>query len=264
MKIRTVLAHHGGKWSMAEEIIKRFPPHRIYVEPFCGSCSVLLQKPKSFVEIVNDRDDTIVSIFRALREHPLELATKLWAVPYAKRNWAEAPRDRLEEAALAIAQAQQFYLGAQKTSTFVVDATAAAHKPKSDVWAEWHERVFPAAARLKTVQILCEDAVEVVKRFGQEPEALLYVDPPYIGHEDEYRHQVNYADLVDACRDAKAKIVVSESTEGALRWPAEWRREVLIRTGRSGAGRHKKSKKNEEYLIFNFGPTAANEVEGRE
>lgn len=254
-EIRTPLIHHGGKWNMAKHIIARFPEHRIYVEPFCGSCAVLLQKPKSFVEIVNDKDDVIVEVFKALRDHPLELAAKLWAMPYAKRNWKEPVIDDLEAAALTIAKAKQHYVGSQRTSTFSIDATPAAHKPKADVWGEWHERVIPAAIRLKTVQILCEDAVDVIQRFADNEHALIYIDPPYVGHEKEYRLTVDYQALIGACLNAKAKIVVSEFAEGEKYWPADWRRETIQTTGRSKTGRHGKAKVNTEYLIFNFAPT---------
>jgi DNA adenine methylase len=249
---RTPLNHHGAKWNMAPDIIATFPEHRIYVEPFCGSCAVLLRKPRSFVEIINDKDDIIVNIFRTLRDHPLELAAKLWATPYAKRNWASPPNDDIERAAMEIAKTKQYYVGSQKTSTFSIDATAAAHRPKADVWGDWHERIIPAAARLKAVQILCEDGISVVNRFAADPDALIYIDPPYVGHEAEYRCAVDYPALVASCVGAKAKIVVSEFAEGETAWPSDWRRQTIVTTGRARTGKHGKAKKNLEYLIFNW------------
>jgi len=228
------------------------PKHKIYVEPFCGSCSVLFHKPRSFVEIVNDRDENLINIFRQIKENPLELLARVWATPYARANFNFETENKAEQAALEIAKAKQFYIGNQSTSTFSVDATAAAHKPKANVWAEWHERILPAAARLKTVYMLCDDAVDVVRRFANNPDAFIYIDPPYIGHEKEYRIGVDYASLVSACVGAKAKIMVSEFEAGAGAWPPEWRREVLETTGRSGSGKHKKTKKNREYLIMNY------------
>lgn len=239
---------------MAKHIVKHFPEHKIYIEPFCGSCSVLFAKPKSFVEIVNDRDDTIVNVFKTLRDDPLILAAKLWAMPYAQRNWAFPTDCDAEKAALAIAQAKQFYIGNQTTSTFSVDACAAAHKPKSEVWSDWHDRVIPAASRLKSVQILNRDAIEVIERFKGNPEALIYIDPPYKGHEKEYRYKVDYQKMIDACVDTKAKIMVSEFEQGAALWPCSFHRKTFQVTGRSKTGRHGKAKMNTEYLLFNFTP----------
>ncbi len=65
---RPVLRYHGGKFKLAQWIISHFPPHRVYVEAFGGAGSVLLQKPRSVGEVYNDRWDTVVNIFRVLRD----------------------------------------------------------------------------------------------------------------------------------------------------------------------------------------------------
>lgn len=244
--------HHGAKWGMAKKIVGLFPAHRIYVEPFCGSCAVLFAKGKSFVEVINDRDDVIVNVFKQLRDNPLELAARLWAMPYAKTNWQFKSDDEAEKAALAIAKAKQFYIGNQTTSTFSIDACAAAHKPKGDVWAGWHERVIPAASRLKHVQILNKDALEVIEQFRDNPEALLYIDPPYVGHEREYRYAVDYGRLIELCTGAAAQIVISEFELGASRWPEEFKRTIFKVTGRSASGAHRKTKTNTEVCLTNF------------
>ena len=238
-----ILMHHGAKWLFAKKLISIFPPHKIYVEPFCGSCSVLFNKPKSFIEVINDSDDIIVNIFKELRDNPLVLAAKLWAMPYAQRNWKFETNCAAEKASLAIAQAKQFYIGNQSTSTFAIDATDAPHKPKSMVWSDWHERVIPAAARLKSVQILNEDAIKTIERFKDQESALIYIDPPYLGHEKEYRKQVDYSALVSICADAKAKIIISEFETGSQLWPGSYYRHTWETTGRSKTGAHGKSKK---------------------
>lgn len=238
---------------MASKIVGLFPAHKIYVEPFCGSCAVLFAKPPSFVEVVNDIDDTIVNVFKQLRDNPLILAAKLWAMPYAKANWKFTTECDAEAAALAIAKAKQFYLGNQNTSTFSIDACAAAHKPKGAVWSEWHERIIPAAARLKAVQILSQDALEVIARFKDNADALIYVDPPYSGHEKEYRHGVDYDGLIQICSNAKAKIIISEFETGAAKWPEQFRRVRFNVTGRSASGAHRKTKINIEVCLMNFG-----------
>ena len=44
---RPIVRYHGGKWRLAPWILRHLPQHRVYVEPFGGGGSVLLQKPRS-------------------------------------------------------------------------------------------------------------------------------------------------------------------------------------------------------------------------
>jgi DNA adenine methylase len=65
---RPLLRYHGGKWRLAPWIISMMPAHRVYVEPFGGAASVLLQKPVSKVEVLNDKYSRVVNVFRVLRD----------------------------------------------------------------------------------------------------------------------------------------------------------------------------------------------------
>ena len=56
---------YGGKASIAKWIVSHFPEHRTYLEPLCGSAAVLLAKPRSFVEIINDLDEVVMGMWRA-------------------------------------------------------------------------------------------------------------------------------------------------------------------------------------------------------
>ena len=60
--------YHGSKWRLFPWLSQFIPDHRIYVEPFGGGASGLLQKPRAQSEVYNDLDDDIVNFFRVLRD----------------------------------------------------------------------------------------------------------------------------------------------------------------------------------------------------
>lgn len=252
--MQIVYLQYGGKASIAKWIASYFPEHRVYLEPFCGSCSVLLAKPKSFIEIVNDMDARLISMFEVLRERPGELAAVLWATPYSPENWRKAKTsdDALEDARLLIASGQQFYCGNGNNSSWASDTSGARHKPKPSVWADYCRRVVPFAARIKDAQILCEDAIKAIGRVADLEDALIYVDPPYLGHEREYRFTVDYDRLVEALRDCKASVIISEYEIAVERFPG-WSVVRKETAGRARTGAHDTSaKRKTECLIANF------------
>jgi DNA adenine methylase len=260
--VKIPLRRYGGKVYLAKWIISHFPEHTTYVEPFCGSGAVFFAKEPAQAEILNDIDGRIINAFEQMRSRPFELAAMLWATPYAQKNWRQAPATcDLERAALDIAATVQYYAGATHTSTFSIDA-GHANKNKARVWADWFQRILPAAARLKDAQILCEDALAVIARFADLPHALFYVDPPYRGHEGEYADSVCFRDLAACLFAVKGKVIVSGTTAEKDFFPT-WRVVGRQYVGRARVGRHKtmKSKTYEECLYLNFDPPAAGTAE---
>ncbi len=96
MNKRPVLRYHGGKWKLAPWIISHFPPHRIYVEPYGGGGSVLMQKQRSYSEVYNDLWGVVVNVFRVLRDpsQAAELERVIRLTPFAREEF-EATGDEI-------------------------------------------------------------------------------------------------------------------------------------------------------------------------
>jgi len=70
--MKSPIAYFGGKSRLAPAIIKLIPKHTCYVEPFAGAAWVLFKKPPSRAEVLNDRDNNIVNLYRVIQHHPEE------------------------------------------------------------------------------------------------------------------------------------------------------------------------------------------------
>ncbi len=88
--IRPPVKWHGGKRYLAKRIIEHFPKHRIYLEPFGGAASVLLNKPPCEVETYNDLDLRITRLFRVLRDQGSEFVRRVRFIPYSQPEFDAA------------------------------------------------------------------------------------------------------------------------------------------------------------------------------
>src|ERR1035437_9603859 len=109
-----LLPYHGGKWRIAPWIISNMPSHEIYVEPFCGGGSVLLQKPRSRCDVYNDLDEKIVNFFKVVRDNGKELAEKIYFTPYSRKEYElafEPSSDPIESACRTLVRARMGFGG---------------------------------------------------------------------------------------------------------------------------------------------------------
>ena len=90
MAPRPPVKWHGGKRYLAAKIIAHFPDHRVYVEPFGGGASVLLNKRPVEVEVYNDLDGRIVRLFRVLRDRGQEFAEEARLTLYSRIEFETA------------------------------------------------------------------------------------------------------------------------------------------------------------------------------
>ena len=96
---RAALRYYGGKCRIAGKILRYFPAHVCYVEPYGGGASLLLQKEPAYAEVYNDLYHEVVTFFRVLRERPAELIKAIEWTPCAReelRLACEPADDELE------------------------------------------------------------------------------------------------------------------------------------------------------------------------
>lgn len=179
-----MLRYHGGKWRLADWIIRQFPQHLVYVEPFGGAGSVLLRKPRAHAEVYNDLDGEVVNVFRVLRDHGDELKRALVLTPFSREEFEasyEPCEDRIEQARRTIIRSFQGFGSAAvcgETSGFRANSNRSHTTPAHD-WSGYPLCVPAFIERLRGVVIEQRDAAEVMLAHDG-PNTLHYVDPPYV------------------------------------------------------------------------------------
>lgn len=214
------MPYSGGKQTIAEAIVALFPPHVHYVEPFGGALSVLLAKPPSKIETVNDINGDLMTFWRVLRERPAELERVCSLTPHSRaeflgsRDLDGAPDDleRARRVWVQITQSRGARLGVKTGWRFVHGGNRMSLSRYLDGYLR---RIGPAADRLRGVSLECRDAFEVIEAF-ERPDALFYVDPPYLGstrnreqYADEFMDPDQHARLLEVLCNTPAQVVLS-------------------------------------------------------
>lgn len=224
---RPLLRYHGGKWLLAEWIISHFGPHRVYVEPFGGAASVLMQKERVYGEVYNDIDGELVNVFRVLREIATanELERLIRMTAYAREEFKlsyEPTECPIERARRTIVRS---FMGfgsaavskAHKTG-FRSNSNRSGTTPAHD-WVNYPSHLRSFIARLQGVVIENEDAKKVITCHDAS-ETLFYIDPPYpwstryasAAWADCYRHEMtddDHRELAEVLRSVKGSVVIS-------------------------------------------------------
>lgn len=249
--LRPPVKWHGGKFYLARKIVALFPPHHTYVEPFGGAASVLLNKPPSPVEVYNDIDERITRLFRVLRDHPEEFSRRLALTPYSEREWQLSglpADDEIEQARRDFVRWRQSIGGRGDTFSYTLHRT---RRGMADVVSGFLSAIdehLPAIIeRLRRVQIVCRNALEVIRTWDSH-QTLFYCDPPYypdtVTRPGVYRHTMSPQDhknLLELLCTCRGKVILSgypnelyDKTLGC------WRRVVFDVPNHAAGGRKKK------------------------
>ncbi len=217
---RPAVRYHGGKWKLAPWIIGRFPPHRVYVEPYGGGASVLLRKPRAYAEIYNDLDGEIVNLFKVLRDQGEELIRQVSLTPFARDEFELSymeTDDHLERARRTVIRSFQGFGSAAasgKKTGFRFNSNRSGTTPAHD-WANYPKALGALIERLSGVVIENTLAVDVL-RAVDSLDALHYVDPPYVGSTrdggSDYRYEMTDEDhraLADCLKSLKGMVILS-------------------------------------------------------
>lgn len=220
--IRPPVKWHGGKRYLAPRIIELFPEHRVYLEPFGGGASVLLNKKPVDVETYNDLDLRISRLFRVLRTQGQEFVDRARLIPYSQVEFEAAAEHRGDATDLDMAindfvRWRQSFGGKGTSWSYATGRARGGMAGDVNAWWTAIEMLPQIIDRLKRVQILNQPAVKAIKKYDHA-EGLIYADPPYVhstrcpGGREVYGVEMtddDHRDLAAALHNAKAKVILS-------------------------------------------------------
>ena len=204
----------GGKSLLARRIIERIPEHICYAEPFAGAAWVLFKKPESRIEVINDINRDVVTLYRCIQWHLEEF------IRYFK--WVLVSRDEFERLKRAapdtltdIQRAARFYYlqqacfgGRIANPTFGYATSRGSRLNLLRI----EEELSAAHLRLSSVYVECLPYDELISRYDR-PGTFFYVDPPYWDCENYYGPGIfsrdDFTRLAEQIADIQGKFLLS-------------------------------------------------------
>jgi len=266
------VAWYGGKKALTRWLLRSFPPHEKYVEPFGGAAHVLLRKEPTCPEIYNDLDGRVVNLFRVARDPEMcaRLVQILDLTPFSRAEFEAAvraePTEDLVEMARRFMVINRMAFGGKGPSTKISESsfavsTRARRERMADSVAKFRtgvDRLEPVCERLRRVVIECRPADRII-RDHDDIDTLFYVDPPYLpetrsgGRTEAYAHEMTFeehAALLDLLLTVKGKVVLSGYPAPLYDEKlASWRREEIGVTAQMNNSGGKRT----EVIWCNFG-----------
>jgi DNA adenine methylase len=218
--VKPLLKYPGAKWQRSQWIIGQLPKFRTYVEPFFGSGAIFFSLPECpEYAVLNDMSKSVVNLFEVVRTRGPELCAMVELTPWSRDEYYasyELTGDPLEDARRFLVRCWQAF------GTRLNQRTGWRNRGSADggltytLWNQLPERISVIIERLKYAEIENRPALEIIERFLDQEDALIYCDPPYVldtrGGRKLYEAEMTDADhcvLLDALERHSGPVVLS-------------------------------------------------------
>lgn len=220
----TPISYYGGKLNLVKHILPLIPKHKIYVEPFVGGGAVFWSKNQSEIEYINDLNPYIINFYNQVKTNYNELNGYIQATMQSEEMHIKSKEilkrfeyeieKNLEITDKKVETAWSFWVQCNLSYLKVVyggfafaitnnECKNTANRKRRFLNSNYSERI-------KSTNILNEDALEVIKKLDGE-DVFFYFDPPYAesdcGHY-KGKEEVFYR-LLDILPSLKAKWLMS-------------------------------------------------------
>jgi DNA adenine methylase len=179
----------SNKPTFVKWIVSHFPDNYqdlIYVDPYCGGLNILALKEKSFIEVVNDLDNSLVEIYKSLRSEPKEFVKRLGRHGFCEETFNKAQKKIHIKSDYLDDSINEYIV--RKMSKMELKRSFC--KTNLSSWNDSLKCLFNFASRIQETFIFNNKAIEIIKTFNFE-NTLLYCDPPHL-HETKKGKTVSF------------------------------------------------------------------------
>jgi len=216
----------GGKFYELKWLLPMMPVHKYYYEPFFGSGTVLLNKPKAEQEFVNDLDSKLISFWLCLQdEEKMEELKKRCLFTLESSLAYRTFMEKINEDDLSIVDKAYMFLylirfgfnslpntyrnplshDVSKMKNASLSIRTAARKFK-----KFYERI-------KDVIFYDYDFADFIKEIRPRDDAFIFLDPPYY-NKHQYDRDHRTGEYFGEEEYKKMRELLEKQTEGGTMW----------------------------------------------
>lgn len=245
-----ILRRLGNKSSIAQDVIKYFPDHEIFVDMFFGAGGIFFNKPKSKYNILNDIDSDVFNLYNTVSTKKKELKEQFDIMPihtdlfdYWKTN---KETDNVRKALRFLMLSNFGYMGKPDTLKMVCGN-------EKTQFCKYYEMTFE---KIKDCRFMNSDFRKVLSKIdyvSYDPikSAFIYADPPYLNTGNNYGNsftEQDTKDLFSLLIDSKLKFAISEFDNDFVLQLAETYKLNVITIGE----RQNMKNRRTEILVTNY------------
>ena len=265
---RGFFSPYGGKAELSRKIalIIDNEPHSSFAEIFVGSAQVYCAR-RSFAEttILNDLNGEVMNLWRCLQTRTDELYAAIEAnSPHGDELLSAAKLNHDDPIMRAWAYLYSMQRTVMKNANALRVEIARGDKivGGKNVHRMACNQIMPVAHKIFEAILLCRPAMDIID-FVDEPETLIYADPPYVGTTQQYGGVPKFTDadfvvLIDRLLNFKGKVVLSHFPHPAIDKlrNADWTIIEYEMTAKGAYGKkgEKNTKGKTEIIACNFRP----------
>jgi len=257
--MKSFLSYLGGKSLLATKIIPKIPPHTCYCEVFAGAAWLLFKKEESQIEIINDINTDLVTLYRVVKHHLEEFIRYLKWILVARDEFERFKKENPETLTDIQRSVRFYYLLKTGYSSRIDNPSFSISTVRRSNFNLLRVEEELSAAHLRLARVYIENMhyEDFIHRFDK-PHTFFYIDPPYYGKENYYGDGIfsrdDFVKLKDILKRLKGKFIMSINDTKEIRSLYKDFHIEKVTTTYNVSNQPKTKKKVTELLIMNYKP----------